>query len=165
MGCNKLFAKDPPAPAAEEAKAEAEKDTPAEAAHDGAAGDRAREARPARYGVPFAWETSPEEPLARARKFMAEVLAANATFMGQGRDHFTPFAEGEKPRATVLACADSRVQPGAWDSSPENDDYTVRNLGNQLETSLGSVEYGVEHLHTPVLLIIGHTGCEAVKTV
>jgi hypothetical protein len=41
----------------------------------------------------------------------------------------------------------------------------VRNLGNQLDTSLGSVEYGVEQLHTPVLLIIGHTGCEAVKAV
>jgi len=165
MGCNKLFAKDTPAPAAEEGQAEAEKGAPAEAAHDPAPGAAPREARAARYGVPFAWEISPEEPLARARKFMAEVLSANATFMGQGRDHFAPFAEGEKPRATVLACADSRVQAGAWDASPENDDYTVRNLGNQLETSLGSVEYGVEHLHTPVLLIIGHTGCEAVKTV
>lgn len=165
MGCNKLLAKDAPAPAAEEGKAEAEKDAPAQAAHDDAPGDAPREARAARYGVPFAWETSPEEPLARARKFMAEVLAANATFMGQGRDHFAPFAEGEKPRATVLACADSRVQAGAWDASPENDDYTVRNLGNQLETSMGSVEYGVEHLHTPVLLIVGHTGCDAVKTV
>jgi carbonic anhydrase len=164
VGCNKLLAKDAPAPAAEEGKAEAEKDAPAEAVHD-APGDAPREARAARYGVPFAWETSPEEPLARARKFMAEVLTANATFMRQGRDHFAPFAEGEKPRATVLACADSRVQAGAWDASPENDDYTVRNLGNQLETSMGSVEYGVEHLHTPVLLIVGHTGCDAVKTV
>jgi carbonic anhydrase len=161
MGCSKIFAKDSPAPAAEQGPAEAAKEAPAEAAHDPAP----REARAARYGVPFAWEMSPEEPLARARKFMAEVLTANTTFMGQGRDHFAPFAEGEKPRATVLACADSRVQAGAWDASPENDDYTVRNLGNQLATSLGSVEYGVEQLHTPVLLIIGHTGCEAVETV
>lgn len=165
MGCNKLFAKDPPAPAAEESKADAEKDAPAEAPHEEAAGDVPREARAARYGVPFAWEMSPDEPLARARKFMAEVLAANVAFMGQGRDHFAPFAESEKPRATVLACADSRVQAGAWDASPENDDYTVRNLGNQLETGLGSVEYGVEHLHTPVLLIVGHTDCKAVETV
>jgi carbonic anhydrase len=161
IGCNKIFAKDTPAPAAEEGPAEAAQEAPAEPAHDPAP----REARAARYGVPFAWEISPEEPLARARKFMAEVLTANTTFMARGRDHFAPFAEGEKPRATVLACADSRVQAGAWDASPENDDYTVRNLGNQLATSLGSVEYGVEQLHTPVLLIIGHTGCEAVETV
>src|SRR5690242_7741875 len=76
MGCNKLFAKDPPAPAAEEGKADAEKDAPAEAPHEEAGGDVPREARAARYGVPFAWQMSPEEPLARARKFMAEVLTA-----------------------------------------------------------------------------------------
>jgi carbonic anhydrase-like protein len=37
----------------------------------------------------------------------------------------------------------------------------VRVLGNQLGAALPSVEYGVSSLHTPVLLIIGHTGCEA----
>lgn len=164
LGCNKLLAKDEPAPV-EEGKTPAAAHPPAEPAPVEASGDRPREAREARYGVPFAWETSPEEPLARARKFMAEVLKANATFAAQGPDHFAPFLEGEKPRATVLACSDSRVQAGAWDQSPENDDYTVRNLGNQLATSVGSVEYGVEHLHTPVLLVVGHTGCDAVETV
>jgi carbonic anhydrase len=163
LGCNKLFAKDAPAPAVsnEVGKIEAlhaEEDHVGEKAKDGAA-------RPARYGVPFAWEISPEEPLARARLFMSEVLKANETFMNQGKEHFIPFADEEKPRATVLACSDSRVQAGAWDGSPENDDYTVRNLGNQLSTSLGSVDYGVGRLHTPVLLIIGHTGCDAVKSV
>jgi carbonic anhydrase len=164
LGCNKLLPKDPPAPAAapEVAKPEAGKD---EAPGAEAPGDKeGKDApRPARYGVPFAWETSPDEPLARARTFMGEVLKANETFMQQGKAHFTPFVDAETPRATVLACSDSRVQAGAWDTNPENDDYTVRNLGNQLSTTLGSVEYGVERLHTPVLLIIGHTGCAAVK--
>lgn len=165
LGCNKLLAKDEPRPAPEGAEP-AKKDAPAVAAPSAAA-PRAgtHDGRAARYGVPFAWVTSPDEPLARARTFMAEVLSTNTTFMGQGKAHFAPFAEGEKPRATVLACADSRLQASAWDSTPENDDYTVRNFGNQLATSLGSVEYGVEELHTPVLLIIGHTGCDAVKTV
>jgi len=167
MGCNKLFAKDAPAPPAEGAGGEQAKtaEPVAEPAHADSPSAEGHDAHAARYGVPFAWEASPEEPLARARKFMAEVLNANETFMAQGRDHFTPFVDDEKPRATVLACADSRVQAGAWDSSPENDDYTVRNLGNQLATSRGSVQYGVEQLHTPVLLIVGHTGCDAVKTV
>ena len=170
-GCNKLFAKDTPAPSAEKTAegagqaATAGNGEPTGADRLEAAKPAASEGQAARYGVPFAWEASPDEPLARARKFMGEVLSANAAFMAQGRDHFLPFAEGEKPRATVLACSDSRVQAGAWDGSPENDDYTVRNLGNQLGTSLGSVSYGVEQLHTPVLLIVGHTGCDAVKTV
>lgn len=116
-----------------------------------------------RFGLPFAYETSPAEPLARARGFLAEVLGANLTQVAKGRPHFAPFLESEAPRATVVTCADSRVQASAWDQTPENDDFTVRNLGNQVAPALGSIEYGVEQLHTPLLLIVGHTGCTAVK--
>src|SRR5690606_8674760 len=49
------------------------------------------------------------------------------------------------------------------DSTPENDAFVTRNWGNLLESSLGSVAYGIEQLRTPVLLIVGQTGCEAVK--
>jgi carbonic anhydrase len=63
----------------------------------------------------------------------------------------------------VVTCADSRVQADAWDGSAENDDFTIRNIGNQVSNALGSVEYGLEHLHTPLLLVVGHTGCGAVK--
>jgi carbonic anhydrase len=63
----------------------------------------------------------------------------------------------------VLTCSDSRVQNAAWNLTPENDDFTIRNIGNQIGTSEGSIEYGVEHLGTPVLMIVGHTGCGAVK--
>lgn len=115
--------------------------------------------------MPFAWETSPDEPLARARTFMGEVLSANTRFVAIGKEHFAPFVDGQHPRATVVACADSRVQANAWDSSPEDDDFTIRNIGNQIPNALGSVEYGIEHLHTPVLMIVGHTGCGAVKAV
>lgn len=165
LGCNKLFAKDAPAPAAPEAIDEAEEPAPAPASDHAGEGAHAGAAAQGRYAVPFAWEASPEEPLARARTFMGEVLTSNDAFMKQGSGHFTPMLAEEKPRATVLTCSDSRVQPSAWDPTPENDAYTVRNLGNQLATAVGSVQYGVERLHTPVLLIIGHTGCEAVKAV
>jgi carbonic anhydrase len=165
VGCNKLFAKNAPPPAAAPEAGKGEASKPDEAAPGDKKEDDGAPAPPARYGVPFAWEISPEEPLAKARTFMAEALKANETFMQQGKAHFAPFADAETPRATVLTCSDSRVQAAAWDTNPENDDYTVRNLGNQLSTTLGSVEYGVDRLHTPVLLIIGHTGCEAVKAV
>jgi carbonic anhydrase len=120
---------------------------------------------PDRFGVPFAWETSPNEPLAKARGFLAEVLRANQIQVGLGRQHYTPFIDTETPRATIVTCADSRVQSSAWDQTPENDDFVVRNIGNQVNNALGSIEYGVEHLHTPLLLIVGHTGCGAVKAV
>jgi carbonic anhydrase len=154
-GCSKLAAKEA-APADPHAAT-------APAAEAQPAAHAAAPTGPARFGVPFAWETSPDEPLAKARAFMNEVLRANEGLVTLGREHFAPFLSAQHPRATVLACADSRVQANAWDSSPEDDDFTVRNIGNQVENSLGSVEYGVEHLHTPVLLVIGHTGCGAVK--
>jgi carbonic anhydrase len=116
-----------------------------------------------RFGLPFAYETSPNEPLARARGFLAEVLGANQAQVARGRPHFASFIDGQTPRATVVTCADSRVQASAWDQTPENDDFTIRNIGNQVSNSLGSIEYGVEHLHTPLLFIVGHTGCGAVK--
>ena len=47
--------------------------------------------------------------------------------------------------------------------SPDNDLFMVRNIGNQMATAEGSVEYGVRHLHTPLLLIIGHAACGAIK--
>jgi len=116
-----------------------------------------------KFALPFAWEKSPTEPLSRARTFLREMADDNAQHMTKQGAAVRGYAAAETPRTTVLTCADSRVQASAFDTSPENDDYTVRNLGNQLDSSLGAVQYGVERLGTPVLLILGHTGCEAVR--
>jgi carbonic anhydrase len=163
MGCGKLMAKETPAPPAAAESPAATSVPPAEPHGANEPAEHASPAAAGRFGLPFAWETSPEEPLAKARSFIAEVLRTNAAFTTNSGKSLVALADGEKPRATVVSCADSRVQADAWDDTPENDDFTVRNIGNQVSSSLGGIEYGVEHLHTPVLLIIGHTGCGAVK--
>merc|ERR1711972_154858 len=73
---------------------------------------------------------------------------------------------GQNPFATIIGCADSRcpleilfdVQPG--------DIFVLRNAGNtctHAEGSLvGSVEYSVGHLHTKLVLVLGHTRCGAI---
>ncbi|MEB3701494.1 Carbonic anhydrase [Candidatus Bealeia paramacronuclearis] len=63
----------------------------------------------------------------------------------------------------MILCSDSRVQMESFDFTPENDIFTVRNIGNQIATTPGSVEYGINHLNTPVLFIVGHSGCGAVN--
>ena len=93
------------------------------------------------------------------------MLRDNDKYLQRGKVFFEDLQRPQRPRATVITCADSRVQSDAWDATPENDDFTIRNIGNQVLTTLGSVQYGVEHLNTPVLLILGHTGCGAVKAV
>ena len=125
--------------------------------------DEKTEKAPERYVVPLTWDGSKAEPLALTRAFLKEALEDNKTYMTHGSKFFAAFADAELPRATVVTCSDSRVQPQAWDETSENDDYTVRNFGNQIAGDEASVEYGVEQLNTPLLLIIGHTGCGAVK--
>jgi len=80
-------------------------------------------------------------------------------------DYYKPFAENQHPRATVVTCSDSRVHTHALDKTPDGDLFMVRNIGNQISTAEGSVEYGVHHLHTPLLIIIGHVACGAIKAV
>jgi len=77
--------------------------------------------------------------------------------------YFKPLVAGQMPRATVVTCSDSRVHTHALDKTPDGDLFMVRNIGNQLSTSEGSVEYGVHHLHTPLLIFIGHSSCGAIK--
>jgi carbonic anhydrase len=141
----------------------------AEPAHAGAASthtdshDLPAGSGSAKFAVPFAWESSPTEPLSVARAFLGEALRDNRTHSNQGVKVFAEYRDEQKPRATVVTCADSRVHTGAFDATPENDVFLIKNIGNQIGNAEGSVEYGVAHLGTPVLLVIGHTGCGAVK--
>lgn len=73
-------------------------------------------------------------------------------------------AKGQHPLATVLTCSDSRVVPEFIFDKGLGDIFVVRVAGNVVEpTTLGSIEYAVEHLHTPLLVIMGHSQCGAVK--
>jgi len=77
------------------------------------------------------------------------------------RDELT---KGQHPVATILSCSDSRVPPEVVFDQALGDIFIVRVAGNVIEpTVLGSIEYGVEHLHTPLLIILGHESCGAVK--
>jgi len=118
---------------------------------------------PGKFIVPFAWEAAKDEPLAQTRAFLGDVFTDNQAYMEHGDKFFAAFADKQTPRATVVTCADSRVHTTAWDVTPENDDFVIRNIGNQVDNAQGSIEYGIEHLHTPLLLVVGHTGCGAVK--
>lgn len=80
-------------------------------------------------------------------------------------EFFAALAKGQSPTATVVTCSDSRVQTNMLDHNPEGKLFMVRNIGNQLSTAEGSVEYGVHHLHTPILLFIGHSRCGAIAAV
>ena len=94
---------------------------------------------------------------------MAEALADNESYRQKGDKYFQAFVKTQTSRATFVSCADSRVHSHAWDQTPDSDDFIIRNIGNQVKNAHGSVEYRIEHLKTPLLIIVGHTGCGAVR--
>lgn len=76
----------------------------------------------------------------------------------------TELVQGQHPMATVLTCSDSRVVPEFIFDTGLGDLFTVISAGNVVDRiGLGSIEYGVEHLHTPLLIVIGHQKCGAVS--
>jgi carbonic anhydrase len=99
---------------------------------------------------------------------MQEILKGNEQFAGKAdKKLLKELAEkGQKPIATIISCSDSRVpvevifnqsQPGTF--------FIIRIAGNVVADSSvkGSIEYAVEHLKTPYVIVLGHTGCGAVK--
>jgi len=71
--------------------------------------------------------------------------------------------ENQKPFATVVGCSDSRVPPEFIFDVGFGDLFTVRLAGNIIAADvIGSLQYAVAHLHTPLVLVLGHEGCGAV---
>lgn len=75
-------------------------------------------------------------------------------------------ANGQHPFVTVLACSDSRVPVERLFDQGIGDIFVIRVAGNVCDTDeIGSIEYGVDHLETPLLVVLGHTHCGAVTAV
>jgi carbonic anhydrase len=70
---------------------------------------------------------------------------------------------GQNPHAEILSCSDSRVPPEVLFDQGLGDLFIIRVAGNVVsDTELGSLEYGAEHLHVPLLVVLGHQHCGAV---
>ncbi|HUL62155.1 MAG TPA: carbonic anhydrase, partial [Methanocella sp.] len=96
-----------------------------------------------------------------------ETLTGKLTYNKRYSDEATssgryqPIVDGQHPDVTLVTCSDSRVLERALDDQIGKI-FSIRNIGNRVEPNLGSIVYGVGHLHTPVLMIMGHTGCGAI---
>ncbi|WP_077228408.1 carbonic anhydrase [Sphingomonas hengshuiensis] len=74
-------------------------------------------------------------------------------------------AGGQHPFATVVCCSDSRVGPEQIFEAGLGQLFVIRNAGSTVANpqAMGSVEYSVEHLGVPLVLVLGHSNCGAVK--
>ncbi len=107
---------------------------------------------------------SPDEALARLKAGNASFVAAPqlcAVKLGETR---SAVARGQQPWATVLTCADSRLSPELiFGGVGLGELFVARNAGNMADTAtMGTIEYGAEHLGSPLVVVLGHSRCGAV---
>ena len=110
-------------------------------------------------------------PSVSADTALSQLKAGNARFSadtlthpGQSASRRTEVAQGQHPFAVVLTCADSRLSPEIIFDQGLGDLFVIRNAGNLLDDLvLGSIEYAVEHLHVPLVVVLGHSKCGAVS--
>lgn len=103
--------------------------------------------------------------LERLKKGNEEYLGAQSNpspFTAEDRKYHVE--NGQRPFACIISCSDSRVVPEHIFSVGLGALFTVRTAGNTVgEHETGSVEYAVLHLHTPLVVVMGHTHCGAVS--
>lgn len=74
--------------------------------------------------------------------------------------------QGDHAYATVITCSDSRVPVERIFDAGIMDIFVIRVAGNVCDTDeVGSIEYGLAHVNTPVMVVLGHTQCGAVTAV
>jgi carbonic anhydrase len=80
---------------------------------------------------------------------------------------FRQLAEGQHPFAAIVSCADSRVSPEILFDAGKGDVFVVRVAGNVISGAgpvlKGSIEYAVAELNVPLIMVLGHSNCGAVK--
>jgi len=78
--------------------------------------------------------------------------------------HRTALAHSQKPYAIVLTCSDSRVPPEIIFDKGLGEIFVIRVAGNVPgPVVIGSIEYAAEHLGSPLIMVLGHERCGAVK--
>jgi carbonic anhydrase len=119
-------------------------------------------------GTPAESET--DEKLT-ADQALQRLLAGNQRFVEsrtlrprQSAERRKKVAAGQHPIAIVFGCADSRVPPEVIFDQGLGDLFVVREAGQVAEeATLASMEYAIEHLHAPLLMVLGHSKCGAVQ--
>lgn len=104
---------------------------------------------------------------------LSKLMSGNRKYLAGDLEHIKDMTKssvridnavnGQKPFAIVLSCADSRVPVEEIFDKGIGEIFVARVAGNIApEETLGSIEYGVEHLGAPLIMVLGHSKCGAV---
>jgi carbonic anhydrase len=119
------------------------------------------------FGVNLAAATpsvSPDEAIARLKAGNEKYLTAPQVCALDLAKQREKVAKAQTPWATIITCSDSRVPPELlFGGVGLGELFVARNAGNMVDTAtMGTIEYGAEHLGSPLVVVMGHERCGAV---
>jgi carbonic anhydrase len=116
------------------------------------------------YGKDVLPAASPDTVLQALKDGNKRFTSGKMTHPSQSKERLTQIAKAQHPVAVVVSCSDSRVPPEIVFDQGMGDLFVVRTAGEVVkEVELGSIEYAVEHLHVPLIIVLGHKRCGAVE--
>ena len=108
--------------------------------------------------------TSPAKAWKALKEGNERFVAGHPEHPSQSIEHRASLAVAQRPTAVVFGCADSRVASGIIFDQGLGDMFVVRTAGHVIDAAvLGSIEYAVSVLRVPLIVVLGHDSCGAVK--
>lgn len=109
-------------------------------------------------------DTSPAQAWTALKEGNERFVAGKPEHPSQSIEHRAGLAVSQRPIAVVFGCADSRVAAEIIFDQGLGDMFVVRTAGHVIDSAvLGSIEYAVSVLNVPLIVVLGHDSCGAVK--
>ncbi|GAA1503205.1 carbonic anhydrase [Agromyces terreus] len=113
---------------------------------------------------PAARPTTPADTWRELRRGNGRFVAGTPEHPHQDVARRASLAEGQRPLVAIFGCSDSRLAAEIIFDIGLGDAFVVRNAGQVISSSVvGSLEYAVGVLNVPLILVLGHDACGAVK--
>jgi carbonic anhydrase len=124
-----------------------------------------RVSRPACAAEGAGTSLSPDQALAKLKSGNQRYVSSPQLCSAKLAEQRGAVAAHQAPWATIISCADSRVPPELiFGGHGVGELFVARNAGNLVDTAtLGTVEYGAAVLGSPLIVVLAHTSCGAVK--
>lgn len=107
--------------------------------------------------------TNPDSVISWLKQGNSEFIHGEFNMHGIDSSLRIKISTGQHPKAVILACSDSRVAPELVFDKGLGDLFVIRVAGNISDDAVvGSIEYAVEHLHTSLVVVMGHTKCGGI---
>ena len=105
-----------------------------------------------------------DDPLTLLKKGNQRFVLNTPLNAHKDAERLQELVQGQNPRAVIVSCSDSRIPPEIVFDQGLGDLFVIRTAGNVMgDYELGSVEYAADHLHTNLIVVLGHSSCGAVN--